>query len=558
MTNLRIGTRILLGFGLVVVITLALGVYSLSRQGNYHRLTSDMTSRDLRLLQETAHASTERRMRTLRLQVLIGALLRNAGMPAGDLTPLENAWRSTKNESYKRLEDIETLASTYARESVTPLRAAQWRKIHAAIGEAQTAIEALTPEIERHFSQLDRGQIKEAVADMQNVDRVREDYEKKLADLQALVQEQVEIGRAELDTFYDQSRLSIILAIGLAALLGVILSVVFQRSVTRPLAAFAGFTERVGKGDLTQQAPATTRDEIGELAGALNRMVIGLREAAGQARSAADNLGVSAAEILASTQQQAASSAEQAAAVQQTNTTMAEISQAGAQISERAKQVAAAAEATSAASSTGMQAVAGTAKTMGAIREQAEAVAENVVALSEKTQAVGEIIASANDIAEQTHLLALNAAIEAAAAGDHGRSFAVVASEMKNLADQAREATVQVRSILSDIQKGINSSVMLTEEAVKRVETGQQQAGIADQTIRQLTDNIQQSVAAFQQIVAGSSQQQIGVDQVTQALRNISIASEQAASSTRQSEQAAANLNALAQQLRKAVEIYRI
>src|SRR5262249_42928780 len=131
-----------------------------------------------------------------------------------------------------------------------------------------------------------------------------------------------------------------------------------------------------------------------------------------------------------------------------------------------------------------------------------------------RTQAIGDIISTVNDLAEQSHLLALNAAIEAAAAGEHGRSFSVIASEVRNLADQSRSATSQVRSLLGDVQKGINTSVMLTEEAVKRVETGRQHAGVADQTIRAMTDSIQQSVQAFQQIVAGSNQQQIGFGQV--------------------------------------------
>jgi methyl-accepting chemotaxis protein len=192
------------------------------------------------------------------------------------------------------------------------------------------------------------------------------------------------------------------------------------------------------------------------------------------------------------------------------------------------------------------------------IRSQAEAVAENIVSLSEKTQAIGEIISTVNDIAEQSHLLALNAAIEAAAAGEHGRSFSVIAGEVKNLADQSREATVQVRVILGDIQKGINSSVMLTEEAVKRVESGKQQADVANGTIRTMADSIQQSVQAFQQIVAGSNQQQIGFTQVMQAVRDIGQASRQNAAGTQQLEKSALNLAALSQQLEKAVERYRV
>jgi methyl-accepting chemotaxis protein len=346
---------------------------------------------------------------------------------------------------------------------------------------------------------------------------------------------------------------------GLVVLLLVsIVGVLIQRSITGPLSTFMQFVGRVGEGDLTQQAQISSGDELGELGKCLDQMVVGLKDVASQARFATENLASASAEILASTQQQAASTGEQAAAVQQTTITMEEVTQSGVQISERAKQVAASAEATATASHAGLQAMENTTRTMEGIREQAEAVAENVVSLSEKTQAIGEIISTVNDLAEQSHLLALNAAIEAAAAGEHGRSFTVIASEVKNLADQSREATVQVRVILGDIQKGINSSVMLTEEAVKRVDSGKQQADVANRTIRTMTDSIQQSVQAFQQIVAGSNQQQIGFTQVAQAVRDIGQASQQTAASTQQLEKAALNLTALSQQLQKAVERYRL
>jgi methyl-accepting chemotaxis protein len=351
---------------------------------------------------------------------------------------------------------------------------------------------------------------------------------------------------------------SMVFGILLVVILVSTVGVLTQRSITRPLAVFMQFVGRVGEGDLTHEAKISSADELGELAQHLDQMVTGLKQVAGQTRLATENLNSASAEILASAQQQAASTGEQAAAIQQTTTTMEEIAQSGVQISDRAKQVAASAEAASTASQAGLQAVENTTRTMETIRVQAEAVAENVVSLSEKTQAIGEIISTVNDIAEQSHLLALNAAIEAAAAGEHGRSFSVIASEVKNLADQSREATVQVRSILGDIQKGINTSVMLTEEAVKRVDTGKQHSDVADRTIREMSLNIQQSVQAFQQIVAGANQQQIGFTQVMQAVRDIGQASQQTAASTRQLEKAAVSLTALAQQLQKAVERYRI
>ncbi|HUS04680.1 MAG TPA: CHASE3 domain-containing protein [Bryobacteraceae bacterium] len=385
------------------------------------------------------------------------------------------------------------------------------------------------------------------------MDEIRSTVNLMEAEESRLLKERDQNAKNSAQTLLHVIVYGICIAFVAVALVGLLI----HRSITRPLAQFKEFVAKVGEGDLTQRSTVPRGDELGDLAESLNTMVSGLKEVATQTRAATQNLTGAAAEILAAAQQQAASTGEQAAAVQQTNVTMQEISQSGVQISERARQVATAAEATSLASRSGVEAVRNTNLTMEGIRAQAEAVAENVISLSQKTQAVGDIIATVNDIAEQSHLLALNAAIEAAAAGEHGRSFSVVAGEIKNLADQSKTATVQVRSILGDIQRGINSSVMLTEEAVKRVDSGKEQAGVAARTIIDMSENIQQSVQAFQQIVAGTNQQQIGFEQITRAIKEIGQASHQTASSTGQLERAASHLAALGQQLRKSVDRYR-
>jgi methyl-accepting chemotaxis protein len=559
MRNLRIGTRMLLGFGVVLGLTILVGAYALFQLAAERNFSSDMNSRDYYVLDALRQLSrTEDRMRATRELALVNTILRRDRLTAEDPGAAEREWQQNRDQNLKTLTDLASALSGYSTSALTPRRAAEWRGIRDAARRALDALKTLAPEVESQFALMNRGDVAQVVARMPAVEALRRDYETRLAEAQRLTEGQIETGRAEIDSYYERTRSSVLLGLALAVIAGVVSSVSIQRSITRPLEVLMKVVARVGQGDLTEQVALTSRDELGEFARTLNQTIDGLRQVAGQTRSAAENLNAATAEILASTQQQAAGTAEQAAAVQQANATMAEISQSGAQISLRAKQVAAAAEAASSATTAGLQAVQNTTTTMEGIREQAEAVAENVIALSEKTQAIGEIIATVNDIAEQSHLLALNAAIEAAAAGEHGRSFAVVASEMKNLADQSKQATIQVRSILGDIQKSITSSVMLTEEAVKRVESGRQQAEVSDKTIRSLTDSVQESVQAFQQIVAGSSQQQIGFEQVTQAFRSIGVAAEQTATNTRQSERAAANLNALALQLRSAVERYRI
>jgi len=115
-----------------------------------------------------------------------------------------------------------------------------------------------------------------------------------------------------------------------------------------------------------------------------------------------------------------------------------------------------------------------------------------------------------------------------------------------------------VRSILGDIQRGINTSVMLTEEAVKRVATGKERTDTTQSTINEMTGRIQESVQTFQQIVASTNQQQLGIEQVMTALQNIRQASQQTADGTRQLDTAAANLTGLSQQLVSLTDRYRL
>ena len=369
--------------------------------------------------------------------------------------------------------------------------------------------------------------------------------------------EGIAAGQRSVADLYERSRLSILLTLAACIVLSILITLLISRAVVRPLEAVMAFAERVGEGDLSGTLDARGKDEIGRLGRTLNRMVAGLADLARTNRAATSDLNAAAAEIRASAQEQAASVEEQFAAVQETAATVDEITHSGAQIGKRAGEVIATAQSTAQTSRAGLRAVADTARAMDSIREQAEAVAGNIVALSEKTQAIGDIITTVNDISERTHLLALNAAIEAAAAGESGRSFAVVASEMKLLADQAKAATGQVRTILGEIQRGINTSVMLTEEAVKRAATGKARSDTTQRTIEEITARVEESVQTFQQIVASTNQQQLGIEQVMGALQNIRQASQQTAAGTREVEAASANLTELAQALMTLAERYR-
>ncbi|TAN56548.1 MAG: methyl-accepting chemotaxis protein [Rhodospirillales bacterium] len=345
----------------------------------------------------------------------------------------------------------------------------------------------------------------------------------------------------------------------LASLAAIFMTLAIGRNIVRPLKACVERSHDIAVGNLkVDYLSVTSEDEIGVLSASFNSMLDSLRDIASRTRMVTENLNASAAEIFATTKEQAAATRQQAAAVQQITATVEEINQSGKQVAERAKHVSGSAQSMANASNVGLQAVESIVKAMEGIRHQAGSVADNIVTLSERTQAIGEIIATVTDIAEQSNLVALNAAIEAADAREDGRRFAVVANEIKNLADQAKDATRRVRNILEEIQRGINTSVLLTEEAMKRVEYGREKVTVADDAIRKMTANVAESANAFQQIGGATNQQQIGFEQVVQALQEIRQASQQTASSTGQLEAAAGGFNSLSQQLRDVVEKYRV
>jgi methyl-accepting chemotaxis protein len=553
-----IANRILLGFLAITLLLVGLGVYSLTQIGLVTTASDVIVTRDLAMLRQLSELDgAESDMQDSRSRAVSRFLLRALRQePTGEDPAL--TWPRQASQAETLLAEALASANRNAATAVSPARVEGWRQVQQLLGQTSTPLRQIRETTQTQFEAIRTGDLGSVITAGQGILAHRRDFNQLLATAQQAMNSLIAAGQQRSNEIYQESRLSVIAVLIGAVLLGIVITALIRRSIVQPLEAFMNFVERVGRGELAGTAAATGRDELGRLGGTLNGMVEGLRQLARQSRDATENLNAAAAEIRASTQEQAANVEEQLAAVQETAATVDEITHAGAQIGKRAQEVIASAQATAQTSTAGLRAVDETVRAMDAIRDQAEAVAGNIVALSEKTQAIGEIITTVNDISERSHLLALNAAIEAAAAGEQGRSFAVVAAEMKTLADQAKEATSQVRSILGDIQRGINSSVMLTEEAVKRVAAGRERTDTTLDTITEITGRIQESVQTFQQIVASTNQQQLGIEQVMSALQNIRQASQQTASGTRMLDTAAGNLTNLSQQLVTLADRYRL
>jgi len=392
---------------------------------------------------------------------------------------------------------------------------------------------------------------------------------------------------------------TIVLGTCLALVLASLAGLLITRNVAGPLQELTAATERVTAGDLNAPArvDVTRTDEIGVLERALQRMTVSLRAMASKAeqiavgdlrttiqpQSEADVLGSAfarmtgdlreqirelidatsvlssaASEIVASSSQLASSATQSAAAVSETTTTVEEVRQTAQLASQRARYVSDSAQKAVQVADSGRKSTQDVEAGMARIRRQMEVMAASMALLSERGQAVGQIIATVEDISTQSNLLAVNAAIEAAKAGEHGMGFGVVAQEVKSLAEQSRQATNQVRSILGDIQKATAAAVMATEEGSKAVEAGSVQTERAGNAIQELGKSVNDAAQAALQIAASSQQQLVGVDQVAGAMESIKQASAQNVVSATQLETTARSLNDLGYRLKQTVERYKV
>jgi methyl-accepting chemotaxis protein len=345
----------------------------------------------------------------------------------------------------------------------------------------------------------------------------------------------------------------------LAILIGTIITLSMNRILSKPLIEISAVAERISSGNLAVNIPSDNRkDEVGILSQAFHKMVEGIKRQNSNIIEVVAVIASSSNEIAATTAQLAASTGETATAVAQTTTTVEEVRQTANLSTQKAKYVSDTAQNTLQVSQTGAKVINETIEGINRIRGQMASIAESIVKLSEYNQAIGEIIATVDDIADQSNLLSVNASIEAAKAGEQGKGFIVLAQEIKGLAEQSKLATKKVRTILNDIQRSTNAAVMTTEKGSKEVEATVKQSIEAGNSIQSLSKAIAEASQAAMQIAASCNQQLVGVDQVTLAMTNIKQATTQNAASTKQVEITMRNLQESGQKLSSLLEYYKV
>lgn len=403
--------------------------------------------------------------------------------------------------------------------------------------------------------------------------------------------------QTRIESIEDTALLGRVLIFGIGIVLVIFLASVISRLISHPLSLATEIAERLGQGDTTIPIHTDRKDEVGELlitleklransdheaqvaariadgdltveitplsdkdilGKALSAMVQRLRTQTREMIEGINVLAAATAELSSTMVQIGAGARETASAVNETASTLVEVKQASQLSNQKAKTISENTQQTLRVSHDGVDAISKSIQSMENIREQMRGIAESIIKLSEQGQAIGEIVTSVNDLAEQSNILAVNAAIEAAKAGEYGKGFTVVAKEIRNHAEQSKQATSKVRSILIDTQKATASAVMVAERGTKLAEDGAQLSSQSGKAIQTVMQGIHETAESMVQIAVSAKEQVVGLDQVTTAIQHIKLASEQNVESIHQVELTAQNLKELGTRLQRFVERYKL
>jgi len=508
--SLRIGTRLMLGFGIVLLLlVLAVGLSYRQISSIGPRLELLMT---LQQLQETAQ--------DWRTQTQLNATRTDAVARAGGSGPVADFFAPQIKTTSARINELQ--------DSLT--RSIDNERGKALLAEIAAARKAYVDIRNQVFAELKAGEAETALQTLEG--RMRPASETYVGTISRIADFQAERVRDETAQIVAESHHTQWLMLALAAAclaIGIVAAWLITGSVVRPLHAAIHEAEEVGRGDLSRTIHASGSDETAQLTHALAGMQQALRGLVGSVRQNADGVATASAEIATGNNDLSARTEAQAGALEQTAASMEQLSATVRQNADNAEQADQLAQDATRVAQQG-----------GAVVGEA---VERMRGIEDSSRKIGDIIGTIDAIAFQTNILALNAAVEAARAGEQGRGFAVVASEVRMLAQRSAEAAREIKGLIGD--------------SVERIEEGAGLVNRAGETMQQVVAAIGRVAGIVREISAASREQSAGVAQVGEAITQMDQATQQNAALVEESAAAAESLRQQADELVKLVSTFK-
>jgi methyl-accepting chemotaxis protein len=341
-------------------------------------------------------------------------------------------------------------------------------------------------------------------------------------------------------------------------LLGILISLFITRGITRPLSEGVSVANALAAGDLTVSVESKSKDETGQLMEAMKAMTKNLHTTINQVSGTSSQVA-SAANQLHSTATQIATGAEEVAAQAGTVATAGEeMSATSSDIAQNCQRAAEGAQRAARAAGNGAEVVERTVAVMGQIAEKVQETAKTVENLGVRSDQIGAIIGTIEDIADQTNLLALNAAIEAARAGEQGRGFAVVADEVRALAERTTRATKEIGEMIKTIQKETKGAVVAMEQGVHQVKTGTPEAAKSGEALQDILQQVNEVAMQVNQIATAAEEQTATTSEIASNMQQITVVVQQTSQGATESASAAAQLSENAEELQRLVQRFQL
>ena len=509
--NMRIGTRLALGFALILAFSVMITAIALWRLQTVAVVTSDMMK----------HPMLKERL-------------------IGD-------WYSNLNAGIRRTIAIAkssdmTLGQYFAAEAATSTAYSTGlqNKIEAQLtnDEERAQFNLVAEKRKAYLGGRELINKAKASGDMEESNRLLNEnfvpaantYQAAMRKLLDMQRDEIDRSTARIEDVSQQSRVLLLSLEALAMALGIVFAWLLTIGITRPINTALGISQRVADGDLTAEVTIETEDEAGQLLQSLDNMSLSLRNIVSNVRSGTDTIATASAEIAAGNLDLSSRTEEQASALEETASAMEELISTVKQNAENAHQASQLAVSASEVAIQGGNVVGKVVDTMGSINESSRKIVD--------------IISVIDGIAFQTNILALNAAVEAARAGEQGRGFAVVASEVRSLAQRSAAAAKEIKVLIGDSVEKVGNGSKLVEEA--------------GATMKEVVVSVKRVTDIVAEISLASQEQSHGIEQVNNAITQMDQVTQQNAALVEQAAAAAASMQEQAGQLARLVSVFTL
>jgi methyl-accepting chemotaxis protein len=354
------------------------------------------------------------------------------------------------------------------------------------------------------------------------------------------------------------TRLISIIAILCAMIFGTLINLLVIRSINKGTAALVEASARMAGGDMTSTVNITGKDELGRIGTSFNAMREAIVNLIGQVISNAARVAESAGVVYSTSEQMATGADEVAAQAGTVATASEEMAATSGEIAQNCQMAAHGANQASEVAHVGATVVNNTVAVMSQIADRVQATAQAVESLGARSDQIGEIIGTIEDIADQTNLLALNAAIEAARAGEQGRGFAVVADEVRALAERTTRATREIGEMIKAIQTETKGAVASMEAGVVEAKKGTAEASKSGEALQQILEQINTVSMQVNQIATATEQQTATTSEISGNIMQITEVVHKTAEGAQESANAASNLSGLAEDLQQLVGQFKL